>query len=169
MDCSPPGSFVRGIPQARTLEWVAMPSPRGSSQPRTRTQVSLIAGRFFTVWVTRKWETTRKLHSCNQSHCYQAMSLSLFMGIRPSPILKASSSPLTSVRFMDQNSMSRCFNSSWRDLRVNYTTPNKGKQAKFSQTSLRWIPVHKHSPTITTLPPHKIASPRLPSPCPNPR
>ena len=29
MDCSPPGSSVRGILQARTLEWVAVPSPRG--------------------------------------------------------------------------------------------------------------------------------------------
>ena len=34
MDCSPPGSFVHGILQARTLEGVAMPSSRGSSQPR---------------------------------------------------------------------------------------------------------------------------------------
>ena len=39
-----------GILQARILEWVAMPSSRGSSQPKDRTQVSLIAGRFFTVW-----------------------------------------------------------------------------------------------------------------------
>ena len=34
MDYSPPGSSVHGILQARILEWVAMPSPRGSSQPR---------------------------------------------------------------------------------------------------------------------------------------
>ena len=34
MDSSPPGSFVCGILQARILEWVAMPSSRGSSQPR---------------------------------------------------------------------------------------------------------------------------------------
>ena len=34
MDCSPPSSSVRGILQARILEWVAMPSSRGSSQPR---------------------------------------------------------------------------------------------------------------------------------------
>ena len=33
-DCSPPGSFVHGALQARTLEWVAMPSSRGSSRPR---------------------------------------------------------------------------------------------------------------------------------------
>ena len=38
----------RGILQARTLEWVAMPSSRGSSQLRDRTQVSRTAGRFFT-------------------------------------------------------------------------------------------------------------------------
>ena len=40
MDCSPPGSSVHGILQARTLEWVAMPSSRGSSQPRDRMQIS---------------------------------------------------------------------------------------------------------------------------------
>ena len=39
MDCSLPGSSVHGILQARTLEWVAVPFSRGSSQPRDRTQV----------------------------------------------------------------------------------------------------------------------------------
>ena len=34
MDCSPPGSSVHGILQARTLHWVALPSSRGSSQLR---------------------------------------------------------------------------------------------------------------------------------------
>jgi len=47
MDCSPPGSSVHGISQARILEWVAMSSSRGSSQPRDQTCVSCIAGRFF--------------------------------------------------------------------------------------------------------------------------
>ena len=47
MDYSPPGSSVHGIFQARTLEWVAVSFSRGSSQPRDRTQVSLIAGRHF--------------------------------------------------------------------------------------------------------------------------
>ena len=58
MDCSPPGSSVPGILQARILEWVAMPSSRGSSQPGDWTQVSRIVGRSFTVWATReahKW------------------------------------------------------------------------------------------------------------------
>ena len=40
------------ILQARILSWVAMPSSRGSSQPRDQTQVSLIAGGFFTAWAT---------------------------------------------------------------------------------------------------------------------
>ena len=42
------------ILQARILEWFAMPSFRGSSQPMDRTQVSCIAGRIFTVWATRE-------------------------------------------------------------------------------------------------------------------
>ena len=42
-----------GILQARILEWVAMSSSR-SSQPRDRTQVSCIAGRFFTLSATRE-------------------------------------------------------------------------------------------------------------------
>ena len=40
MDYSPPGSSVHGILQARTLEWVVMPSCRGSSRPRNRTRIS---------------------------------------------------------------------------------------------------------------------------------
>ena len=54
MDCSQPGSSVHGILQARILEWVGIPFSRGSSQPRGGTQVSYIAGRFFTIWATRK-------------------------------------------------------------------------------------------------------------------
>ena len=49
MDYSPPGSSVRGILQARVLEWVAILLSRESSQPRDQTWVSSIAGRFFTI------------------------------------------------------------------------------------------------------------------------
>ena len=45
---------VHGILQARIPEWVAFPFSRGSSQPRDRTQVSHIAGGFFTSSAT--WE-----------------------------------------------------------------------------------------------------------------
>ena len=54
MDCSLPGSSVPGILQARILEWVTISFSQGSSQPRNRTQVSCIAGRFFTDWTTRE-------------------------------------------------------------------------------------------------------------------
>ena len=47
-DCSPPGSSVPGILQARILEWVAMPCSRGSSWSRDQTHISCIAGGFFT-------------------------------------------------------------------------------------------------------------------------
>ena len=49
-----PWTIVHGILQARILEWVAFPFARGSSQPRDQTQVSRIAGRFFTSWATRE-------------------------------------------------------------------------------------------------------------------
>ena len=49
MNCSPPDSSVHGILQAGILEWVVILFSRGSSQPRDRTQVSCIAGGFFTV------------------------------------------------------------------------------------------------------------------------
>ena len=48
-DYSLPGSLVRGILQARILEWVAIPFCRGSSQPREQTWVSCIAGGFLTT------------------------------------------------------------------------------------------------------------------------
>ena len=54
VDCSPPGSSVHGIFQARVLEWVAISFSRGSSQPRDRTQVSHIAGRCFNLWAIRE-------------------------------------------------------------------------------------------------------------------
>ena len=49
VDCSPPGSSVHGILQARVLEWVAISFSRGSFQPRDWTQVSRIAGRCFNL------------------------------------------------------------------------------------------------------------------------
>ena len=51
MDCSPQGSSVQGILQARTLEWAATSFSRGTSWPRDQTPVpyvSCTAGRFFT-------------------------------------------------------------------------------------------------------------------------
>ena len=51
--CSPPGSSVHEILQARILEWAAISFSRGSSQPRDQTWVSCIAGGFVTNWKTQ--------------------------------------------------------------------------------------------------------------------
>ena len=52
--CDPTDYTVHGILQARILEWVAFPFSRGSSELRDQTQVSCIAGRFFTRGATRE-------------------------------------------------------------------------------------------------------------------
>ena len=49
--------IVHGILQVKILEWVPFPFSRGSSQPRDQTQVSHIAGRFFTNWAIREAQT----------------------------------------------------------------------------------------------------------------
>ena len=77
MDCSLPGSSVHGILQARILKWV--PYSRRSSQPRDWTQVSCIAGRFFTSWPTR--ETPRSSsdgNACHFSPRYEAVRFGIF-------------------------------------------------------------------------------------------
>ena len=72
MDCSPPDSSVYGDSQARILEWVVMPSFRGSSEARDRTQVSHIAGGLLTSWVIREAQ-----------EYWSGYSLSLLQGIFP--------------------------------------------------------------------------------------
>ena len=73
MDCSPPGSSVQRIVQARILEWVARPFSRASSQPRDWTHIShgsYVVGRLFTAEPPRKpWCHTaaaaaKSLQSC---------------------------------------------------------------------------------------------------------
>ena len=71
MDYSPPGSSVHGILQARILEWVAI-SFMGSSRSRDRTQVSCVAGRFFTIWATRE---APRWHSKSESRSVQLFPL----------------------------------------------------------------------------------------------
>ena len=66
MDCSPPSSSVRGILQARILEWVAMPSSKGSFWPRNRTQVSYAVDGFFAICITR--EAYTYIHTHTHTH-----------------------------------------------------------------------------------------------------
>ena len=69
MDCSPPGSSVHGILQARVLEGVAISFSRGSSQPRDRTRVSCIPGRRFTLCAAREALGAPKNKVCHSLHC----------------------------------------------------------------------------------------------------
>ena len=84
--CDPMDYTVHGILPASLLEWVAVPFPRGSPQPRDRIQVSHIAGRFFTSWVTRERPgplipATKQLlilsYTCTQILPYKLMKLTL--------------------------------------------------------------------------------------------
>ena len=49
MDCSPPGSSVHGILQARIMEWVVIPFSKGSSRPRSQIQIFCNAGGVFII------------------------------------------------------------------------------------------------------------------------
>ena len=70
VNCSLPSSYVHLILQARILDWLANPFSRGSSRPRNWTQVSCIAGKFFTIWANKEATiyaaaaATKSLHSC---------------------------------------------------------------------------------------------------------
>ena len=73
MECGPTGSFVHRILQARILEWVALPSSRGSSWPRDQTHISCIAGWFFTCWAT--WQVPSY---CGRNYYFLLRFLVLF-------------------------------------------------------------------------------------------
>ena len=65
MDCSPPGSSVHGISQARMLEWVAMPSPRDLPDPgigpKSLASPALAGGFFTTESPGKPWNATESM------------------------------------------------------------------------------------------------------------
>ena len=63
--CDPMNYTVHGILPARIPEWIAIPFSRWSSQLRYQTQVSCIAGGFFTTWATRE-----ALYICIRKHIW---------------------------------------------------------------------------------------------------
>ena len=90
MDCT-----VHGILQARILKWVAFPFSLGSSQFRDQTQISHIAGRFFTSWAIRELvEVTLKSDPVvrapggifSSSMLTWSLTPALWMSVRNSPI-----------------------------------------------------------------------------------
>ena len=78
MDCSLPSSYVHGILQARTLNWVAISFSGGSPQSRDRTWVSCIAGRFFTNWTTREAQLSSYPHVFPKTPCIHSHVLFFF-------------------------------------------------------------------------------------------
>ena len=103
MDCSPPGSSVHWILQARVLEWVAMPSPRGSSRPRDQTVVSCTAGRFFTTeppgqvlapLLTPSVKTG--LQNCEETPREHTVLVTVGRRLSPSPVLRSAGRLLSS-------------------------------------------------------------------------
>ena len=77
--CDPMAYTVLGILQARIRDWVAIPFSKGSFQPRDWTQVSHIAGGFFTSWATREAQTREE----EQSSMEQADIPSIVLSFLP--------------------------------------------------------------------------------------
>ena len=90
-----------GILQARILEWVAFPFSRGSSQPRDGTQISHIAGAFFTSWAIREAQE------------YWVGSLFLLQGIFPTQELNWGLLHCKQILYQlrEENKVSHCFHS----------------------------------------------------------
>ena len=86
MECSPPGSSVHGVLQARKLEWVAIPFSRETSQPRARTRVSHTAGRFFTIWTTRKVPSYSYVHGGSKEIRHLFHKVKHTIELRPKPV-----------------------------------------------------------------------------------
>ena len=84
MDCSLPGSSVHGILQARIMDWVAMLSSRGSSQPSSWIQVSCIASGFFTDWATREAQVATYTISINRVQFTLQFTTSIYWWLQSS-------------------------------------------------------------------------------------
>ena len=84
MDCRPPAFSDHGILQEKILQWVAIPFSGHSSQTRDRTQVSCIAGRFFTIWATRGTHSNQYRLKLS---CYLNQSLYFSVYFPPKPFL----------------------------------------------------------------------------------
>ena len=141
MDCSPPGSSVHGILQARILEWVTMPFSRGSSWPRDRTRGSCLAGRFFTIWATRetKWirlwilcyHSMGKESACNSGDIWDAGSIA-WLGRSPGEEIATHSNILA-------------WNSPWTE------EPDRLQSTGLWRDGLNWMLTHTPQEQINTV------------------
>ena len=78
VDCGLSDSSVHGVLQSGMLQWIAISFLRGSSWPRDWSQVSCIAGRFFTIWATSEAQNLALIIKPNISHLIDYKS-SLFL------------------------------------------------------------------------------------------
>ena len=92
--CDPMVYTAHGILQARILEWVAFPFSRGSSQARDQSQVSRIAGRFFTSWATREAQmkmcqkySLRALSKLSKAQCSFSLKLMSYLTLKLTTLL----------------------------------------------------------------------------------
>ena len=93
MDCSPPGSSLHRISQARILEWVAISSSRGSSRPRDWTCISCIGRQILYHWATREAQKhTQGLYN-NQSFKW-----TLFSSVQSLSCVRLFVTPWTAAR-----------------------------------------------------------------------
>ena len=127
--CDPIDYTVHGILQARILEWVAFPFSSGSSQPRDQTQVSYIAGGFFTSWATMLNENI--ILNC-KAHSYTFLFSLWWLGVGGVSIVAVTSPQLAGSRgrFSHRNLLSW-----WKDENV---PPDSGSI---------WMPYCLLSPT----------------------
>ena len=119
MDGSPPGSSVHGILQARILEWVAMPSSRGSSQPRDQTHISHVSciGRQVLYHWRHLGSSLEPVFHNNRSHCNETCIHMLFV---PGYVFPFSSLGSFHVSFPQIHFQSLlCFSFFWDPYNVN--------------------------------------------------
>ena len=91
MDCSLPGSSVHGISQAGILEWVSISFSKGFFWPRDWSQVSCIAGKFFTTEPAGKPSVHRRAYFfLPQDFAHMFFSLPTMFLLSHSPWLASS-------------------------------------------------------------------------------
>ena len=106
-----PGSTVHGILQAGILEWVAAPFSRGFSQSGDRTQASHIAGRFFTIWVTKETLVSyTHTHTHTHTHIYMKKMVNIeFSTIQDFRLGDYSTKSLCSIWILSNNRQTSAF------------------------------------------------------------
>ena len=150
---------VHGILRARILEWVAVPFCRESSQPRDGTQVSRIAGRFFTSWATRK--------ACGLAllpHKWYSYDLPILLLLSYSSLLGHTEMstfnlyhPQTWVTLLQFSSVTQSCPTVWNPM--NRSTPGFPVHHQF----LAFTQTHVHRVSDAIQPSHPLSSPFSPA------